>query len=150
MTPEEAEDIKRHFNVVAEGLRSEIRLVAEGHAGLDQKIDGVRRELQEFRSEARSELRVVAEGLRSEIRLVAKGHAVLDQRIDGVRRELEKFRGEARSEIRLVAEGQKTLRQEAADFRQEVRGEFRDVRKLVEREVVSLKTRLEDTEGRRS
>jgi hypothetical protein len=66
MTQEEAEDIKRHFNVVAEGLRSEIRLVAEGHAGLDGKIDELRQNLLEFRSEARSEIRLVAEALRQE------------------------------------------------------------------------------------
>jgi hypothetical protein len=121
MTHDEAEDIKRHFNVIAEGLRSDIRLVAEGHAGLDRKIDGVRQELHEFR-------------------------------------------GEARSEIRLVAEGQEALRQDAADFRLEVQGEFRDVRalirlsyteledrvKLVERELVSLKARLEEIEGQHS
>jgi hypothetical protein len=71
MTQEEAEDIKRHFNVVTEGLRSEIRLIAEGHVALDQKIDRkndeVRQEVHEFRAEARSELRLVAESLRRDI-----------------------------------------------------------------------------------
>ncbi len=38
MTPSETEEIKRHFDVVAEGLRSEIKLVAEA---LDGKIDAV-------------------------------------------------------------------------------------------------------------
>ena len=33
-----AEEIRRHFDVVAESLRGEIRLVAEGVAGLDEKF----------------------------------------------------------------------------------------------------------------
>ncbi|MDQ5871332.1 MAG: hypothetical protein M3547_03905 [Acidobacteriota bacterium] len=34
----EIRDVKRHSDVVAESLRSEIRLVAEGVAGLDEKF----------------------------------------------------------------------------------------------------------------
>ena len=33
-----AEEIERHFDVVAGSLRSEIRLVAEGVVGLDEKL----------------------------------------------------------------------------------------------------------------
>jgi hypothetical protein len=40
MDRETAEEIKRHFDVVAESLRGEIRLVAEGVAGLDEKFSG--------------------------------------------------------------------------------------------------------------
>ena len=42
MTHEEMEEVKRHFGVVADGLRSDIRLVAEGHAALDLKFDTMR------------------------------------------------------------------------------------------------------------
>jgi hypothetical protein len=38
------EETRRHFDVVAEGLRGEIRAVAEGHLGLGSQ-------LQEFRDE---------------------------------------------------------------------------------------------------
>jgi hypothetical protein len=38
MDRETVEEIKRHFDGVAEGLRSEIRLVAEGVSGLDEKF----------------------------------------------------------------------------------------------------------------
>ena len=38
------EETRRHFDVVAEGLRNEIRTVAEGHVGLT-------RQLSEFREE---------------------------------------------------------------------------------------------------
>lgn len=45
MTHEEMEEVKRHFGVVANGLRSDIRLVAEGHAALDLKFDTMRQEV---------------------------------------------------------------------------------------------------------
>lgn len=44
------EKIKRHFGVVAESLRSDIRQIAEGH-------DGIRRELQNHREELQEEFR---------------------------------------------------------------------------------------------
>ncbi len=47
MDRETADEIKRHFNVVAEGLRSEIRIVTEG--------------LQGFREEVSAEFRAVRE-----------------------------------------------------------------------------------------
>ena len=43
---EEGERTRRHFDVVAERLESSIGVIAEGHAHLDAKIDGVRRELK--------------------------------------------------------------------------------------------------------
>jgi len=39
MDHETAEDIKRHVSVVAEGLRSEIRLVAEGFLATNERLD---------------------------------------------------------------------------------------------------------------
>jgi hypothetical protein len=39
MDPEAVEDIKRHFNVVAEGLRSEIRTIAEGFGATNERLD---------------------------------------------------------------------------------------------------------------
>jgi hypothetical protein len=36
---ETADEIKRHFSVVAEGLRSEIRTVTEGLVATNEKID---------------------------------------------------------------------------------------------------------------
>ena len=43
---EEGERTRRYFDVVAERLESSIGLIAEGHAHLDAKIDGVRLELK--------------------------------------------------------------------------------------------------------
>ena len=54
MERETAEEIKRHFNVVAESLRSEIRTVAEGLEGfqdrVSQEFKGVREELHEVKA----------------------------------------------------------------------------------------------------
>ena len=50
MNSEQMEEIKRHFGVVAESLRSDIRQIAEGHAT-------IRNELQELRREVRDEFK---------------------------------------------------------------------------------------------
>jgi hypothetical protein len=54
MDRETSGEIKRHFDVVAEGLRSHIRLVAEGVTGLDEKLtlefQRVREEIGEVKS----------------------------------------------------------------------------------------------------
>ncbi|OQW30443.1 MAG: hypothetical protein A4E20_16685 [Nitrospira sp. SG-bin2] len=44
------EEIKRHFGVVAESLRSDIREIAEGHAT-------IRHELQDLRSKFKDEFK---------------------------------------------------------------------------------------------
>jgi archaellum component FlaC len=41
MDRETAEEVKRHFNVVAEGLRSDIRLVIEGLSANTDRLEGV-------------------------------------------------------------------------------------------------------------
>ena len=48
MTEDRADEIMRHFDVVAEGLRSEIQVLAEGH-GL------IRDEIKAFRAEVSGE-----------------------------------------------------------------------------------------------
>ena len=50
----EMEEIKRHFGVVAEGLRTEIRQVAEGVANVDEKLDRFRQEVAEEFKEVKS------------------------------------------------------------------------------------------------
>jgi hypothetical protein len=59
MNTEQMEEIKRHFGVVAEALRSDIRQIAEGHAT-------IRHELQEHREEIRDEFK--------ELRLLCGSH----------------------------------------------------------------------------
>lgn len=88
MTRDEMEEVKRHFGVVADGLRSEIRLVAEGHAGLDQKLDETRQEMSEFRREFlefRKDVQVEFRELRALIKL---SYVELDERVKNVERDL--------------------------------------------------------------
>jgi hypothetical protein len=43
---EESEQTRRHFDIVAESLRSDIRLLAEGQAALHQRVGDLRTELR--------------------------------------------------------------------------------------------------------
>jgi threonine aldolase len=58
MDRETANDIKRHFDVVGEGLRSDIRIVAEGVVGLDEKFTREFERVREEIGEVKSLLRV--------------------------------------------------------------------------------------------
>jgi hypothetical protein len=81
MDSETSEDIKRHFDLVAQALRDEIRA---GDEALRQALrDEIRGGDEALRVEIRDVKRhsdVVAESLRSEIRLVAEGVAGLDEK----------------------------------------------------------------------
>ncbi len=58
MDRETADEIKRHFNVVAEGLRSEIRTVAEGLSATNEKIDRLESHIAEELSEIKAMIRL--------------------------------------------------------------------------------------------
>jgi len=66
-----AEEIKRHFDVVAESLKDEIKLVAEGHSildrkmdGLDRKVDGLDRKVDKLRKENAEEHREILSAIK--------------------------------------------------------------------------------------
>jgi hypothetical protein len=46
MSKEEMEEIKRHFGVIAESLRSDIRQIAEWHAVIPHELQSQREELR--------------------------------------------------------------------------------------------------------
>lgn len=58
MDRESTDEIKRHFNVVAEGLRSEIRTVAEGLSATNEKIDRLESRVFEELSEIKAMIRL--------------------------------------------------------------------------------------------
>lgn len=47
MTDAQVEEIKRHFGVVAEALRSDLRQISEGHSGVLHELQEIRDELRE-------------------------------------------------------------------------------------------------------
>lgn len=53
----EMEEIKRHFGVVAEGLRTEIRQVAEGHDVIRNEIHALREENEQAHREILSAIK---------------------------------------------------------------------------------------------
>ena len=71
----EIEEIKRYFGVVAEGLRSEIRQVAEGH-------DIIREEIKQFREEVKEEFKEVKA-------MIKFSYAELDQRVRVLERDVQ-------------------------------------------------------------
>ena len=54
MSNEEMEEIKRHFGVVAKSVRSDIQLIAEGHAVLRHELQRQREEMRDEFEETRS------------------------------------------------------------------------------------------------
>ena len=64
MEDKTAEEIKRHFDVVAESLKDEIKLVAEGHSILDRKMDGLDRKVDELRKENAEEHREILSAIK--------------------------------------------------------------------------------------
>jgi hypothetical protein len=71
MADDRADEIMRHFDVVAEKLESQIRVVAEGHSFLVNKLEAVDQHIADARGELHSEIQVLADGqgvLRDEIK----------------------------------------------------------------------------------
>jgi hypothetical protein len=97
MTSDDREDIKRHFDVVAENLRSEIRLVAEGNAMTAESLERLRGDVEAFRAETARELAAV----RSETRQVAEGVVMNTESLERFRGETARNFADVRSEIRL-------------------------------------------------
>jgi hypothetical protein len=95
MSYETEANVKRHADAVAEGLRSEIRLVAEGVAGLDEKLTQefvtVREEIREQIGEVKSLIRVSYDDLfdkevaiiRSDMSKVAAPKAKVSRKVRG-------------------------------------------------------------------
>jgi hypothetical protein len=101
MDSEATQEIKRHFDVVAESLRAEVR--------------DLRQDLQAGIQDVRRHSDVIAEILRSEIRIVAEGVTGLDQKFT---REFRNVREEFRE---AISEVKSLLRLSFGDLDQRVR-----------------------------
>jgi len=87
MTTEESEDIKRHFDVVAEGLESRIQLVTEGVSLVNERVDRLGDRLDSRMDRLETEMR--------------HGFAELDGRMDRLETETRHGFAELRSMIKL-------------------------------------------------
>lgn len=120
MDRETAEEIKRHFEVVAEGLRTQMHELAGGLPGEIRAVDeGLRSEMHQLAGGLRTEIRfvdekvdrisvdlkrhfdVVGESLRSDIRTVAEGFVSTNERLDRVESAMSEKFGELEVMIRL-------------------------------------------------
>ena len=66
MESREVEEIKRHFDVVAESLRSDIKAVADNLSVLNRKIDNLHEELIVLREENAKEHKAMMEWIEKE------------------------------------------------------------------------------------
>ncbi|HEX9285971.1 MAG TPA: hypothetical protein VF999_01770 [Thermoanaerobaculia bacterium] len=101
MDSETAEDIKRHFDFAAEGLRTGFAELRTEFGTLRIEVGGLRTEIADVKRHAD----VIAEGLRSDIRTVVEGVAGLDQKFTlefvRVRDEIREQIGEVKSLLRV-------------------------------------------------
>jgi hypothetical protein len=134
MDNDTVEEIKRHFDVVAEGLRSEIRAGDEA----------LRNEIRTLDEGLRTDVRAVDEGLRNE------NHAVeerLRNEIRDVKRHSDVVAESLRSEIRLVAEGVAGLDEKFTQEFVRVREEIGEVKSLVLVSYSDLDRRLKSSQA---
>jgi hypothetical protein len=82
MDSAEVTEIKRHFGVVAEGLRSEIRQVAEGVSAVDARLSVFQGDVAREFEETRAMIRLSYTELDRRIRTIEAAHASLESRVE--------------------------------------------------------------------
>lgn len=82
MNDAQVEEVKRHFGVVAESLRSDIRQIAEGHSGIRREIQGLREELRDEFKEMRALMRLSFSQLDQRIHTLETDISTLKARMD--------------------------------------------------------------------
>ena len=81
MEPSEVAEIKRHFNVVAEGLEKKLQLVAESVSLLDEKVDRRMTALEEKMDQGFDEVKA----------MIKFSYAELDRRVTSLEAGLAKL-----------------------------------------------------------
>jgi len=82
MNAEEMEELKRHFGVITESLRSDIRQIAEGHATVQQELHDHREEMRDEFKEMRAILRLSFSQLDQRIRALESDVTMLKTRME--------------------------------------------------------------------
>jgi len=101
MESHEVEEIKRHFDVIAEGLRGDIKTIAEGHSILNRKLDGVQKEITTLREENAKEHKELHQEITTLREENAEEHKELHREIDNLRGENTEEHKEILSELKL-------------------------------------------------
>ncbi len=82
MNTGQMEEIKRHFGVIAESLRSDIRQIAEGHAPIRHELQAHREEIRDEFKEMRALMRISFSQLDQRIRTLESDITALKSRMD--------------------------------------------------------------------
>ncbi|OQW40986.1 MAG: hypothetical protein A4C66_10430 [Nitrospira sp. HN-bin3] len=82
MTDAQVEEIKRHFGVVAEALRSDVRQIAEDHSVIGHELRQMRNEVREEFKEMRALMRLSFSQLDQRIRTLETDISTLKARMD--------------------------------------------------------------------
>ncbi len=82
MDSADVSEIKRHFGVVAESLRSEVRQVAEAVSAVDSRLSTLQTEVAREFEETRAMIRLSYTELDRRIRTLEAGHANLESRVE--------------------------------------------------------------------
>jgi len=84
MSHELIEEIKRHFGVVAESLRSDIQQIAEGHDVIRRELQSQREEMKEEFKETKSLMRLSFSQLDQRLHTLESDVSALKSRVDRV------------------------------------------------------------------
>lgn len=76
------EEIKRHFGVVAESLRGDIRQIAEGHDVIRHELQNQREELREDFKETKALIQLSFSQLDQRIHTLESDVSTLNSRVD--------------------------------------------------------------------
>jgi predicted RNase H-like nuclease (RuvC/YqgF family) len=82
MNDAQVEEIKRYFGVIAEGLRSDLPQVAEGHSDIRRELQQVRDEFRKEFKEMRALMRLSFSQLDQRIRTLETDIPTLKARMD--------------------------------------------------------------------
>ena len=82
MNAEQMEEIKPHFGMVAESLRSDIREIAQGHITIRHELQDLRGELRDEFKEMRALMRLSFSQLDQRIRTLKSDSSTLKARMD--------------------------------------------------------------------
>jgi len=134
------EETRRHFDVVAEGMRGELQLVSEHLSSRLESVSSRTDRLEPAVEETRRHFDVVAEGMRAHVQLVAdETRRHFDAVADGMRAHVQLVADETRrhfdvvaegmrSDVRLVAEGVSSLAERVDRVEENLREEIRQTR----------------------